>query len=85
MSVCFLSGTERENINSRAKADIQWHVRTLFFLFVIHSVDITRQIQSVNIYAVQYINHTWKGKESHPVCLFFLGFCSFKSKALPGV
>lgn len=52
--------------------------------FVIHCVDITRQIQSVNIYAVQYINHTWKGKESHPVCLFFLGFCSFKSKELPG-
>ena len=53
-------------------------------LYVIHCVDITRQIQSVNIYAVQYINHTWKGKESHPVCLFFLGFCSFKSKELRG-
>lgn len=49
---------------------------------VIHYVDITRQIHSVNTYAIQYINHIRRGKESHPVGLFFLGFCSFKSEGV---
>jgi hypothetical protein len=48
----------------------------------IHCADITRQIESVNIDAIQYINHIRRGKENHPVCLFFLGFCSFKSEGV---
>lgn len=85
MSVCFFKRDRKGEDKQQVLRQISNGTSERFFFFVIHCVDITRQIQSVNIYAVQYINHTWKGNESHPVCLFFLGFCSFKSKELLGV
>lgn len=49
---------------------IKWHIRTLF---VIHFVDITRQIHSVNIYAIQYINQR---KIKRKATLYFAPFCN---------
>lgn len=63
-----LNRTETENINSDAKANYQMAHQNSFF--VIHFVDITRQIHSVNIYAIQYINH--RKRKRKPPCTSFL-------------
>ena len=47
----------------------KWHIRTHFF-FVIHFVNITRQIHSVNIYTIQYISH-----RNTKATLSFISFC----------
>lgn len=53
----------------------KWHIRTLFFFFVIHLVNITRQIHSVNMYTVQYINH--RKIKRKPPCNSFLSVSLF--------
>lgn len=70
-TTCILKNRTEKNINSDAKANYQMaHQR---FFFVIRFVDITRQIHSVNIYAIQYINHR---KIKKKATLYFFSSCN---------
>lgn len=72
----FFKRTEK-NINSDAKANFQMAHQKSFL--VIHFVNITRQIHSVNIYTIQYINH--REIKRKPPCNSFLSvFLFFHSK-----
>ena len=68
-TTCDFERTEK-NINSDAKANFQMAHQNSFFFFVIHFVNITRQIHSVNIYTIQYINH-----RNTKATLSFISFC----------
>lgn len=58
-----------KNINSDAKANFQMAHQNSFFFFFICFVNITRQIHSVNIYTIQYVNH--RGGKKKPPCHSF--------------
>lgn len=75
----FFKRTEKENINSDAKANFQMAHENAFFFFVIHFVNITRQLHSVNIYTIQYSNHR-KIKRKPPCNSFLSVFLFFHSR-----